>query len=85
MKKILLSAGTVMVTILKWIIKIVLELLKLVLELAKIILLLFSLVGIDVEDCPPPEGYKDYNEWLVGTKKKMQEIMTAKSPVKNSK
>lgn len=42
-------------------------------------------LGIDVEDCPPPEGYKDYNEWLVGTKKKMQEIMTAKSPVKIGK
>ena len=25
-------------------------------------------LGYDVEDCPPPAGYKDYNEWLVGTK-----------------
>ncbi len=32
-------------------------------------------LGYDVEDCPPPEGYKDMNEWLV----KMR--VTAKSPV----
>ena len=25
-------------------------------------------LGYDVEDCPPPAGYKDYNEWLVATK-----------------
>lgn len=45
MKKILAGVGTIILTILKWIIKIVLELLKLILELAKIILLLFSLVA----------------------------------------
>lgn len=28
-------------------------------------------LGYDVEDCPPPEGYKDYNEWLVNTKNSM--------------
>lgn len=25
-------------------------------------------MGYDVEDCPPPAGYKDYNEWLVAAK-----------------
>lgn len=24
-------------------------------------------LGYDVEDCPPPAGYKDYNEWLMRT------------------
>ena len=28
-------------------------------------------LGYEVEDCPPPEGYKDYNEWLVENKKKV--------------
>ena len=25
-------------------------------------------LGYEVENCPPPAGYKDYNEWLVATK-----------------
>ena len=25
-------------------------------------------LNYEVEDCPPPAGYKDYNEWLVATK-----------------
>ena len=25
-------------------------------------------MGYEVEDCPPPEGYKDYNDWLVAAK-----------------
>lgn len=25
-------------------------------------------MGYEVEDCPPPDGYKDYNEWLVAAK-----------------
>ena len=25
-------------------------------------------LGYEVEDCPPPVGYKDYNEWLVAAK-----------------
>ena len=25
-------------------------------------------LGYEVEDCPPPAGYKDYNEWLVAAK-----------------
>ncbi len=25
-------------------------------------------LGYEVEDCPPPTGYKDYNEWLVAAK-----------------
>ncbi len=28
-------------------------------------------LGFEVEDCPPPAGYKDYNEWLVATKLKL--------------
>lgn len=28
--------------------------------------------GYEVEDCPPPAGYKDYNEWLVETKKNLE-------------
>ena len=28
-------------------------------------------MGYEVEDCPPPEGYKDYNEWLVENKKEV--------------
>ena len=28
-------------------------------------------LGFDVEDCPPPEGFKDYNEWLVASKVKV--------------
>ena len=27
-------------------------------------------MGYEVEDCPPPAGYKDYNEWLVAVKVK---------------
>lgn len=30
-------------------------------------------LGYEVEDCPPPAGYKDYNEWLVGTVLELQE------------
>lgn len=26
-------------------------------------------LGYDVEDCPPPKGYKDYNEWLMNFRK----------------
>lgn len=29
-------------------------------------------MGYEVEDCPPPEGYKDYNEWLVATKHNLE-------------
>ena len=25
-------------------------------------------LGYEGEDCPPPAGYKDYNEWLVAAK-----------------
>lgn len=30
-------------------------------------------LGYKVEDCPPPAGYKDYNEWLVAAKLKCPE------------
>ena len=39
--------------------------------------------GFDVEDYPPPEGYKDYNEWLVGAKRELQADVAIKSPCKN--
>ncbi len=29
-------------------------------------------MGYEVEDCPPPEGYKDYNEWLVKAKQNLE-------------
>ena len=31
-------------------------------------------MGYEVEDCPPSEGYKDYNEWLVENKKKVCKV-----------
>ena len=36
-------------------------------------------MGYDVEDYPPPDGYKDINEWLVA--KKNEERVTAKNEV----
>lgn len=30
--------------------------------------------GFDVEDCPPPAGFKDYNEWLVRTKAELRSL-----------
>jgi hypothetical protein len=29
-------------------------------------------LGYAVEDCPPPKGYKDYNEWLVEAKRNLE-------------
>ena len=31
-------------------------------------------LGYEVEDCPPPAGYKDYNEWLVAAKLNLNQI-----------
>lgn len=31
-------------------------------------------LGYEVEDCPPPAGYKDYNEWLVAAKLNLNRI-----------
>ena len=45
MRRIFEAIGTVILTILKWIARIILGALKLVLELAKIILLLFGMVA----------------------------------------
>lgn len=28
-------------------------------------------LGYDVEDCPPPKAYKDYNKWLKEARKEM--------------
>jgi len=36
-------------------------------------------LGYDVEDYPPPDGYKDINEWMVAQKK--EERVTAKNEV----
>lgn len=30
-------------------------------------------LGYGTEDCPPPAGYKDYNEWLVSTKRALEQ------------
>jgi len=30
-------------------------------------------LGYEVEDCPPPAGYKDYNEWLVRSVQELKE------------
>ena len=35
-------------------------------------------LGFDVDDFPPPEGYKDYNEWLV--KSKLESRVVGQSP-----
>jgi hypothetical protein len=37
-------------------------------------------LGYDVEDCPPPANYKDYNEWLVAVK--IQPIRNEKSLIR---
>ena len=34
-------------------------------------------LGYEVEDCPPPKNYKDYNEWLVAVK--LQPVRTERS------
>ena len=31
-------------------------------------------LGYEVEDCPPPAGYKDYNEWLVAAKHNLNQM-----------
>lgn len=38
----------------------------------------YSGLGFEVEDAPPPEGYKDYNEWLV--KSRLKNPMVVQSP-----
>ena len=35
-------------------------------------------LGYDVEDCPPPKAYKDYNKWLKEARKEMVLIGQAK-------
>ena len=40
-------------------------------------------LGFDVEDFPPPEGFKDYNEWMVGAKRELQADVAIKSPCRN--
>jgi hypothetical protein len=32
-------------------------------------------LGYEVEDCPPPAGYKDYNEWLVAAKLNLNQMV----------
>ncbi|MDD3040627.1 DUF3991 and TOPRIM domain-containing protein [Bacteroides sp.] len=38
-------------------------------------------LGYEVEDIPPPAGYKDYNEWLVATKRGLEGVI-ANSAIK---
>ena len=35
--------------------------------------------GYEVEDCPPPAGYKDYNEYLVAARGKIETHQTVPS------
>lgn len=35
--------------------------------------------GYDVADCPPPKGYKDYNEWLVKARNQRQSNLYSKN------
>ena len=37
-------------------------------EAAKHLTEKYARLGYETEDCPPPEKYKDYNEWLVSVK-----------------
>ena len=40
-------------------------------------------LGYEVEDCPPPAGYKDYNEWLVAAKLNLNQMnQRADEPVR---
>lgn len=40
-------------------------------------------LGYEVEDCPPPDGYKDYNEWLVAAKLNLNQMkQRADEPVR---
>lgn len=38
-------------------------------------------LGYDVEDCPPPEGYKDYNEWLIAAKNRKIKVGQKVEPI----
>ena len=38
----------------------------------------YNSLGFEVEDAPPPEGYKDYNQWLV--KSRLKNPMVVQSP-----
>ncbi len=40
-------------------------------------------MGYEVEDCPPPERYKDYNEWLVAAKLKLEGCQKVEPHCKN--
>lgn len=41
-------------------------------------------LGFDVENLPPPEGNKDYNEWLVKSKRLVSQVVV-QSPTENRK
>ncbi len=45
---------------------------------AKELKLKYEKLSYEVMDCPPPEPYKDYNQWLVATKKSLQRIEVEK-------
>lgn len=41
-------------------------------EAAKHLTEKYASLGYETEDCPPPEKYKDYNEWLVSVKRALE-------------
>lgn len=41
-------------------------------EAARCLICKYQKLGFEVTDAPPPEGFKDYNEWLVKAKKQQQ-------------
>ena len=41
-------------------------------EAARCLICKYQKLGSEVTDAPPPEGFKDYNEWLVKAKKQQQ-------------
>lgn len=42
----------------------------------------YYMLGYDVEDFPPPNGYKDYNEWLQKARKETRQAEREKEPVR---
>lgn len=34
----------------------------------------YYMLGYEVEDCPPPKNYKDYNEWLQEARKEIHQV-----------
>lgn len=47
---------------------------------AQVLMGKYSELGYQVEDAPPPAGYKDYNEWLVAAKQNLRQKDQAITP-----